>query len=103
VPLSSASVTPTKILIHPKTLRPFGHLEARKEGFTKRKKGKSEIYTDTPVKKRMEEKKHSTRKRKKPATKRLMKFHTKNMIPEPDSSSEVGVGLDETTLCGTLK
>jgi len=51
----------------------------------------------------MEEKKHSTRKRTKPATKRLMKFQTKNMIPEPDSSSEVEVGLDETTLCGTLR
>jgi len=51
VPSSSASVTPTKILNHPETLRPFAHLEARKEGSTKRKKGKSEIYTDTPVKK----------------------------------------------------
>jgi len=50
----------------------------------------------------MEEKKHGARKRKKPATKRLMKFQTKNMIPEPDSASDVGVGLDETTLCGTL-
>ena len=37
VPSSSASVTPTKILVHPETLRPLGHLEARKEGFTKRK------------------------------------------------------------------
>jgi len=36
VPSSSASVTLTKILIHPETLRPFGHLEARKEGSTKR-------------------------------------------------------------------
>jgi len=38
VPSSSASVTPTKILVHPETLRPFGHLEARKEVSTKRKK-----------------------------------------------------------------
>jgi len=35
---SSAQVTPTKILIHPETLRPFGHLEARKEGSTKKRK-----------------------------------------------------------------
>ena len=45
VPSSSASVTLTKILVHPETLRPFGQLEARKEGSTERK-GKSEIYTD---------------------------------------------------------
>jgi len=38
LPSFSASVTPTKILVHPETLWPFGHLEARKEGSTKRKK-----------------------------------------------------------------
>ena len=47
----------------------------------------------------MEEKKHSTRKRKKPATKRLIKFQKKNKIPEPDSSSEDEICSDETTLC----
>jgi len=37
VPSFSASVTPTKILVHRETLRPFGPLETRKEGSTKRK------------------------------------------------------------------
>jgi len=46
----------------------------------------------------MEEKQHSTRKRKKPPTKRLIKFQQKNKIPEPDSSEDE-VGFDETTLC----
>ena len=43
-----------------KLWRPFGRVEARKEGSTERKE-KSEVCTDIPVKKRMEEKKHSTR------------------------------------------
>jgi len=43
--------------------------------------------------------KHSTRKRKKPATIRLKQFKKKNKIPEPDSSSEYEVGFDETKLC----
>jgi len=47
----------------------------------------------------MEEKKHSTRKRKKPAIKRLVKFQKKNRIPGQDSSSEVESGFDETTPC----
>jgi len=81
-----------------KLWRPFGRVEARKEGSTERKE-KSEICTDIPVKKRMEEKKHSTRNRKKPATKRLIKFQKKNKIPELDSSSEDEIGLDETSPC----
>ena len=40
------------MLVQPDTLRPFGHLGARREGSMKRKKGKSEINTHTPVKKK---------------------------------------------------
>jgi len=100
VPSSSASVTPTKILVHPETLRPFGHLKARKkEGSTKRKK-ENLRYTLTHLLKKGWKKKSTVRERgRKPATKRLIKFQKKNKIPEPDSSSEDEIDLDETTLC----
>ena len=62
-----------------------------KEGSIKRKKGKSEIYTDTPVKKkRIEEEKNSKTKGKKPATKRVLQYQKKTKTPEPESSSEEG-------------
>ena len=77
----------------------MGTLKPGRRVLQNEKKENSEVYTGTHVKKRMEEKKHSTRKRKKPATKRLIKFQKKNKIPEPDSSSEDEICSDETTLC----
>ena len=89
----------THMLVHPETLRPFGHLGARKEGSIKRNKRKSEIYTDTPIKKRIEEEKNSQTKGKKPATKRVLQYQNTTKTPEPESSSEDEVCLDETALC----
>jgi len=56
-------------------------------------------YTLTHLLKKDGRKKHSIRKRKKPAAKGLIKFQKKNKIPELDSSSEDEIGFDETTPC----
>lgn len=50
---STGPATEAGDIVLPEQVRPFGQLEARK-GSGKRKKSKSEIYTDTPVKRRLE-------------------------------------------------
>ena len=86
----------THMLVQPETLRPFGHIGARKEGSIKRKKRKSETHL---LKKRIEEEKNSQTKEKKPATKRVLQYQKTTKNPEPVSSSENEVCLDETALC----
>ena len=61
---SSTSVTPFNSIVYPKSIRSFGRLEARNKDSKKRKQRKSEIYTDTPVKERIEEEANSKRKGK---------------------------------------
>ena len=82
MPSTSSLVTSILIEVHPETLRPFGHLEQRKRASLKRKKTKSEICTDTLVKKRIEEERKGKGKGKRAVARKVIQNKRKTKIPE---------------------
>ena len=68
----------------PQMVRPFGKMSPRKSGSNKRKKGKSQIFTDTPIKNALEA--EMAAKRKPSGSKKSAK---RQLIIEESSDSEV--------------
>ena len=68
----------------PQMVRPFGKMSPRKSGSNKRKKGKSQIFTDTPIKNALEA--EMAAKRKPSGSKKSAK---RQLIIKESSDSEV--------------
>ena len=61
---AASNLPSTSGYVSPEVLRPFGKRAAKQVGSTQRKKGKSAIYTDTPIKKILEQEREINRKAK---------------------------------------
>ena len=62
----------TSVSTSAEQIRPFGKREPRKDGSNKRKKGKSQIFTDTPVKRAIEEEANLKKSKKNLAKKKIL-------------------------------
>ena len=89
-PARSQSSSVPETPVSAEDVRPFGVRQGRKESAPKRKKGKSQIFTDTPVKRQIEMEASSVKSRKKIFNQEAAQKMTKKQKQKQNKDSSKG-------------